>query len=313
MTRHWSVTAVIPTCGRPELRRAVESVLAQTVAVDVVVAADTADELDLPGDARVRVLRVGPRAGGNVARMAGIRAAAGELVALLDDDDRWRPDKLERQLETVGNPPDDRWLASCLTHEEADGRVWPRRLHRAGEPLADYLFAKHAVRGGQGALRTSTLLFPRSLALRHPWEESLRYHQDSAWLVGLDALRPRVRVHQVPEALAELGVGRGSVSRGISGDQSLAWARSHLADAAPRTRADFLLTVSYYYACRRGDVRSALRVLRTAVDWGRPSQFGLTAIATVPAKLLRAQLQPNQPDRPAGPTPARRPLPHHTN
>ena len=56
MTR--TVTAVIPTVGRPSLNRAIQSVLRQTRPVgEIIVVANTDEPLPLPADDRIRVLR----------------------------------------------------------------------------------------------------------------------------------------------------------------------------------------------------------------------------------------------------------------
>jgi len=72
---HVSVSVVIPTIGRPELSEAVRSALDQDYPVhEIVVCLDAMLDVEpqLPDDRRIRVLRVGPGAGGNVARQEGI-------------------------------------------------------------------------------------------------------------------------------------------------------------------------------------------------------------------------------------------------
>lgn len=282
-----TVTAVIPTIGRPELREAVEAALAQTEhLVEVVVAADTTDKLDLPSDDRIIVVRTGPRAGGNVARMAGIRAAKGSIIALLDDDDLWAPDKLAKQIHAVATHTHSEalWLSSSLV-QEPSGRLWPERLHRAGERLPDYLFRKTSVKAGQGSLHTSTLVFPKALVNRVPFDETLRFHQDTDWLVRVDRLVPGMPIMQVQEGLTRLRTGGGSVSRGIKPLESLAWARRSLKHVDRRTRGDFLITVTYFQALRRRDLPAAVKVLGTAFSWGPPTLRAIPSIILLPLKL----------------------------
>ena len=56
-------------------------------------------------DPRIRVLRT-PNGGPSAARNRAIAAASGELFALLDSDDRWTSDFLERHVSTLAELPD---------------------------------------------------------------------------------------------------------------------------------------------------------------------------------------------------------------
>lgn len=106
------ISVVIPAHDPgPLLRRAVDSVLAQTVEDLECLVVDDGSSEDLSWvsqhrDARVRCLRQ-PNRGVSVARNVGVRDAEGEWIAFLDQDDDWLPDKLERQLDllarTAGN------------------------------------------------------------------------------------------------------------------------------------------------------------------------------------------------------------------
>lgn len=107
------VSVVVPTHGRPAfLHEAVDSVLAQTyeplelVVVDGDPDAATRDALDAQVDDAVplRYLEQTETTGAGAARNLGIEAARGEFVAFLDDDDRWKPEKLDRQVAAVDGP-----------------------------------------------------------------------------------------------------------------------------------------------------------------------------------------------------------------
>lgn len=100
------ISVVIPTRNRlPRLMKAVDSVLSQSEkSFEVIVVDDGStdgtrkflSELALR-DERVRPIFNEVSAGGAGARNIGIGTSLGELIAFLDDDDEWLPDKLEKQ------------------------------------------------------------------------------------------------------------------------------------------------------------------------------------------------------------------------
>jgi len=102
------VSVVIPAYNASRyLGPAIESVLAQTVApAEVVVVDDGSTDDTAAVGARypgVTVLTQA-NAGAGVARNHGVAATTAPLVAFLDADDLWLPNKLERQLEELADP-----------------------------------------------------------------------------------------------------------------------------------------------------------------------------------------------------------------
>lgn len=102
------VSVVIPTHDRAQLLvRAIRSVLAQTydrleiIVVDDASSDDTHEVVKQFGDSRIRYIRHQTNRGGSAARNTGIRAATGEYMAFLDDDDEWEPLKTEEQLKVL--------------------------------------------------------------------------------------------------------------------------------------------------------------------------------------------------------------------
>src|SRR5262245_15244646 len=110
MTRP-AVSVILPAHnGGRWLRESLDSVLGQTAPPDEVIVIDdgsrdrTPDLLRSYGD-RITVRRQ-PQQGIGAARNAGIALARGELLAFIDQDDVWLPDKLARQLRHAGREPD---------------------------------------------------------------------------------------------------------------------------------------------------------------------------------------------------------------
>ena len=92
-----AVSVVIPTIGRASLRTAVDSALNQTSPpMEVIVVLDRDCDPDLPESDSIRVLRTPGRVGPSRAKQIGVESAKGNVIALLDDDDVWYPDKLEK-------------------------------------------------------------------------------------------------------------------------------------------------------------------------------------------------------------------------
>jgi glycosyltransferase involved in cell wall biosynthesis len=119
-----SVSVVIPTFNRREqLALALNSVISQTVKLHEIVVVDdgstdgTPEMLNefvrLNPDMRILVIRQENR-GPSSARNAGIKVATGDLVAFLDDDDTWHPEKMERQLAVLAARTDI-FLLGCAT------------------------------------------------------------------------------------------------------------------------------------------------------------------------------------------------------
>lgn len=143
------VTVIIPTFNRlPLLKRAVNSVLNQTVSdIEVIVVDDastdgSADWLTSLSDPRVRYVRCQQNRGVAAARNRGIAEAANQWIAFLDSDDEWLPDKLYCQTTALMSAPEriihcnERWLRNGKPlkqksyHRKQGGRFFQRSLER---------------------------------------------------------------------------------------------------------------------------------------------------------------------------------------
>ena len=155
------VSVVIPSYDRPDrLLGAVESVLEQTYEpIEVVVVDDhsptpVAEQLDgelsrtLDGGKRLQVVRHEENRGANAARNTGIREATGSYVAFLDDDDRWCPEKIERQVQTFARSPDSVGVVyTGVWNVDGDGRKTKKIVPRVSGKVTEQLLTGAAVAG----------------------------------------------------------------------------------------------------------------------------------------------------------------------
>lgn len=105
------VSVVIPTYSRNlALTRAIDSVLAQThEKLEIIVVDDNPPESEwrestqrlmqqYANNPKIHYIKNAQNLGGSGARNEGIKAANGEYIAFLDDDDEYFPEKVEKQL-----------------------------------------------------------------------------------------------------------------------------------------------------------------------------------------------------------------------
>lgn len=102
------VSVIIPTAHRSSaiILRAISSVLSQSYPVFEVILVDDNTEPSLSSEIKtalknvpqVRYIKNVGSHGACAARNVGISCAKGDLIAFLDDDDEWLPEKIERQV-----------------------------------------------------------------------------------------------------------------------------------------------------------------------------------------------------------------------
>ena len=97
-----AISVVLPVHNRADvLGRAIQSVLDQKLeAFELIIVDDgsTDDSVSIArsfDDAQIQIIELGQNRGGNVARNTGVRAAKATLIAFLDSDDTYLPEKLE--------------------------------------------------------------------------------------------------------------------------------------------------------------------------------------------------------------------------
>lgn len=120
------ISVVIPTYNRPDfLKRAIKTVLNQTYKNLEILIIDDASNVDNQknikdfNDNRIRYFKNNARKGAPYSRNVGIKDAKGKFIAFLDDDDEWKPNKLEEQLSFFDN--DSIGLVVCYSYDKRFG------------------------------------------------------------------------------------------------------------------------------------------------------------------------------------------------
>jgi glycosyltransferase involved in cell wall biosynthesis len=157
-----TVSAVIVTFNRRSyIRRAIDSVMAQTVPVDEIIVVDDERSTDGIREAidglygpRVRVVTQGGGLSG--ARRRGVQEACGEWIAFLDSDDEWMPDR-NRELSTAAErvPPEVAWIFGDMRIVSDEGD-------------AETLYGRYGL-----SIKESPQVFADALSVQYPFQFGL--------------------------------------------------------------------------------------------------------------------------------------------
>ena len=208
------VSIIVPTRNRRDwLHEALRSVREQTWSDKEIVVVDEAStddtlamlQKDFP---EARVVRHESARGPSAARNSGVTAATGDWILFLDDDDVIHPDHLEMLVLASREAPagavvSGRWRRFAVVADKVRlGPIVCAPPDRRGlDTLAEILEPM-----GEGTICGHSLLWPRELLTRVPWDERLSANGDSdffgrtilagAQIVGRPVGMAYYRVHQ---------------------------------------------------------------------------------------------------------------------
>lgn len=185
-TGHPLVSVIIPTHNRANLiGRAINSVLVQTYRnFEIIIIDDASNDnteeivKEFLKNNNIIYLRHNCTKGGGAARNTGIRASNGELIALLDDDDEWLNDKLEKQVQAIMTLSHDWGGIYCGYYKIIDKEIKKVEVFKKGNLKKDLL--KEQLDIGS----SSTLIFIKKIILEIGlFDENFERNQDFDLLV----------------------------------------------------------------------------------------------------------------------------------
>ena len=201
------VSVIVPTWnGQPFLREALESIARQSYRhFELIVVDDgsTDESPQIAGEAAGVRLFPQARAGVAAARNRGVEAARGELFAFLDQDDRFTPGKLERQVETLLEAPE---LAFCFAHQRLflDGVLQP-----PGWVRPEWLVAPVP-----GLVPGTLVVWRRAFETVGPFASGEPIASDSDWLMRARSLG--LGEHLLPDVLLERRIHAANQSANVA-------------------------------------------------------------------------------------------------
>jgi glycosyltransferase involved in cell wall biosynthesis len=218
-----TVSTIIPAYQTARtIRRAVDSVLAQTRAVNEILIVDDGSSDNLAGALapygdRVTLIRQA-NGGAARARNRGIEEARGSWIAFLDADDYWEPHKLEQQLAVRTRQPEVGLIAGRWYCQPPGEPRIPPQADSYWEGHIDRVLHLTGARAFDVAMRvwTSTVLVRREVLGTQRFEPGLATAEDRDLWFRLVRTCP---VYLLGEPLATGVLEPGSLSRSdVAGD-----------------------------------------------------------------------------------------------
>lgn len=208
------VSVIIPTYKRSNmLPRAIVSVLGQTYSnIQVVVVDDNNPDTEYrkntaqlmeqySADTRVKYIKHSKNMNGSVARNTGIGSSDGDIVAFLDDDDCYYPEKIERQVTYLLSHPEFH-AVYCGWNRDGDVGI----SYDVGDLSYNILSGDHII------YTNVIMMWKKDAIACGGWDETFMRHQEAAFL--LRYFRNGGKIGVVPEVLVEFDVSDRSNEAG---------------------------------------------------------------------------------------------------
>jgi len=256
--------------------RTLDSVLKQTHhALDIVVVDDGSTDntaaivQDIAGrDPRVRLLR-SKKLGVSAARNLAITQARAQLIAPVDADDIWHPDKLTRQLAVMRTGSDRLGLVYCWSRgiDDNDRVILPSWNDSAvrGDVLEDIVIRGIAGNGSTPLIRRRFIEEVGGYDTTATLSEDWKFYTALAGVCEFDVVPQYLVGYRLHEDSASM-MDAGRMEQAIAG--CTAWIKQRWPELPPQVfvdRDNRLGTYLAFLAIRQRDYRAALRYIGSSV------------------------------------------------
>jgi glycosyltransferase involved in cell wall biosynthesis len=274
-----SVSVIIPSYNsKNTIVRAIDSALNQSIPPDEVIIVDDGSNdgtslIDFSAiDLRIKFVAHSKNRGGSAARNTGIDMARGNWVALLDSDDIWLPNKLQRQFEALSlSMNSDKVFCSSnvLVRVEKKKDVLHNKMPPGERDLSEYFLIDG------GTLQTSTLMLSAALARRVRFNENLARHQDWDFVIRLiHSGAELIYIHE-PLVIYDANDGPDKVSSARRSIRpSLEWLKNADSHITPKARHHYYLSTCFRRHVREKPLVAVITL--AAVTIAYPRSFGKT-------------------------------------
>ena len=212
------VTVVIPTINRESLPIALSSVTEQTFQdFEVIVVDDSVDQSVLSNG--FQVIRTGGLCGVSKARNLGMSNVETEFTALLDDDDIWHKEFLERQLSNFVNLGIDFGITGAVVN----GRNRPKTNLQIDANPFELLYGRPHLLRSEAYLPTSAYMFRTYISKSIKFDDLITDRENLKFI--LECFNNGHKVYQDPQCLVSINYSSvNSLSR-IDINQEVQWFR----------------------------------------------------------------------------------------
>ncbi len=224
-------------------------------------------------DPRVRLLR-SDKLGVSAARNLAIGQAKAQLIAPVDADDIWHPDKLTRQLAVMRAGPDRLGLVYCWSRgiDDNDRVILPSWNDSAvrGDVLRDIVIRGIAGNGSTPLIKRRFIEAVGGYDTTATLSEDWKFYTALAGVCEFDVVPQYLVGYRLHEDSASM-MDAGRMEQAIAG--CTAWIKQSWPDLPPQVfveRDNLLGTYLAFLAIRQRDYRAALRYIGSSVR-ARPS------------------------------------------